>query len=224
MSLVSALRGRGSLILIATLAAIVFGAVSAKSLPSGIYPDVDFPRIVVVAHVGDLPPEVVQTTATRPLEEAIATVPELRRLRSRTIRGATELSAQFAPGIDIWRTLQLVETHVAEVRGDLPADAEVRIERVTPTSLPIATFNVTGDVDPRVLREAAIYVLRPALTQVRGIGSVEHHRRRPARVRGHPPARRPGRRPPDPQPGGRQAGRPATASPRSAGPTPSTRC
>ncbi|HTJ47547.1 MAG TPA: efflux RND transporter permease subunit, partial [Kofleriaceae bacterium] len=173
MNLVAGLRRRASLVILATIAATAYGAVSMTQLPSGIYPDVDFPRIVVVAHVGDLPPEVVQTVATRPLEEAVATVPQLQRLRSRTIRGATELSAQFAPGVDMWRTLQLVEAHVAEIRGDLPADAELRIERVTPTALPIVTFNVGGDADPRVLRETATRIIRPALTRVPGIGAVE---------------------------------------------------
>ncbi len=175
MNLVAGLRKQAALVILLTLAAVAYGAFSLGALPSGIYPDVDFPRIVVVAHVGDLPPEVVQTVATRPLEEAIATVPGMRRLRSRTIRGATELSAQFAPGSDMWRTLQLVEAHIAEIRGELPADAELRIERVTPAALPIVTFNVTGagDVDPRVLHDAATRVIRPALTKIPGIGSVE---------------------------------------------------
>jgi CzcA family heavy metal efflux pump len=174
VNLVAALRTRASLVALATIAATAYGAVSLAQLPSGIYPDVDYPRIVVVAHVGDLPPEVVQTVATRPLEEAVATVPGMRRLRSRTIRGATELSAQFAPGTDMWRTLQLVEAHVADIRAELPADAELRIERVTPTALPIVTFNVSGaDVDPRLLRETATRILRPALTRVPGIGTVE---------------------------------------------------
>ena len=65
MILVRALRQRASLVVLTTLAALVFGAFSALSLPSGIYPEVDFPRIVVVARVGDLPPEVVQSAATR---------------------------------------------------------------------------------------------------------------------------------------------------------------
>ena len=173
MNLVGALRGRASLVALATVAALAYGMVSLSRLASGIYPDVDFPRVVVVARAGDLPPEVVQTALTRPLEEAVATVPALRRLRARTIRGATELSAQFQAGTDMWRTLQLVETHVAEIRSELPAETELRVERVTPTALPIATFNVTGEVDPRVLRDAAALVVRPALTRVPGTGSVE---------------------------------------------------
>src|SRR5262249_58031878 len=104
--------------------------VALQALPSGIYPDLDFPRVVVVAHSGDLPPDVMAVTVTRRLEEAVATVPSIRRLRSRTIRGATELAAQFAPGVDMWRTPQLVETHVAEAPGDLPARTELRVDPI----------------------------------------------------------------------------------------------
>jgi multidrug efflux pump subunit AcrB len=102
---VDGLRQRRSLVALVTATLIVAGILALYQLPSGIHPEVDFPRIVVVARVGDLPPSVVQTSATRPLEEAVATVPHLHRLRSRTIRGATELSAQFEPGTDMWRTL-----------------------------------------------------------------------------------------------------------------------
>ena len=152
---------------------MAFGVLSLRSLPSGIYPDIDFPRLVCVAQVGDLPPEVVQTTTTIPLEQALAVVPGARRIRSRTIRGATEISVQLEAGSDVWRALQIAETHVAELRGELPADAELRMERVTPTVLPIVTFNVGGNVDPRVLREAADRIIRPALTRVPGVGLVE---------------------------------------------------
>jgi CzcA family heavy metal efflux pump len=170
---VDGLRQRRSVVALVTAGLIAYGLLALFHLPRGIYPEVDFPRVVIVAHVGDLPPEVVQTTATRPLEEAVATVPHLRRLRSRTIRGATELSAQFEPGTNMWRALQLVETQVAEVRSELPEGVELRVERVTPTAMPLVTFNVTGDVDPRVLYETARYVIRPALTRISGVGEVQ---------------------------------------------------
>ncbi|HEV8174668.1 MAG TPA: hypothetical protein VGP91_13570, partial [Actinoplanes sp.] len=73
VKLVAALRARASLVAIATIAALAFGAHALTRLASGIYPEVDFPRLVVVARVGDLPPEAVQTAATRQLEEALAT-------------------------------------------------------------------------------------------------------------------------------------------------------
>lgn len=173
MSLVGALRQRASLVWLLTLGAIAFGVVSLLGLPSGIHPEVEFPRVVVVVRIGDLPPEVVETLATRPLEEAIATLPYLRRVRSRTIRGAAELGISLEPGFDSWRALQLVQSKVAELRSELPANATVIVERVAPTALPILTLNVDGSDDPRLLREIAARVVRPALTRVPGVGKVE---------------------------------------------------
>ena len=63
-------------------------------------------------------------------------VPGIRRVRSRSIRGATEISAQFDPSTDMVVALQQVQNRVSEVRADLPADTELTVERLTPGRLP----------------------------------------------------------------------------------------
>ena len=164
---------RGALILVATLALAAAGLIAGRALPSGIYPEVEFPRIVVVAREHDVPPEEIEKSLTRPLESELITVMGVERLRARTIRGAVELSLQFAPGTDMWRALQLTESRVAEARASLPAGSEIVVERLTTTSFPVVTFNVTGPVDPRRLREVGELVLRPALSRIRGVGRIE---------------------------------------------------
>ena len=149
------------------------GALVATRMPSGIYPEVDFPRIVVVARGGDAPPPLTQVALTRPLEAALATVLGVERIRSRTIRGAVELSLQFSPGTDMWRALQLVESRVGDARSALPPATEVVVERMTTTSFPVITFNLTGPVDARRLRDLGELVLKPAISRVRGVGRVE---------------------------------------------------
>ncbi|MBI3894048.1 MAG: efflux RND transporter permease subunit [Candidatus Wallbacteria bacterium] len=163
----------GALIWFAALALAFGGALVARSLPSGIYPEVEFPRIVVVARSGDAPPDVTQIALTRPLENALATVMGVERIRSKTIRGATELSLLFAPGTDMWRALQLSQSAVAEARSGLPAGAELTVERLSTTSFPILTFNLTGNIDPRRLHEIGEFVLKPAFSRVRGVGRVD---------------------------------------------------
>src|SRR5450755_3208156 len=113
---------------------------------SGIYPEVEFPRIVVVARSGGAPPDVFLTSVTRPLEQALTTALGVQRIRSKTIRGATEISLQFAPDTDMWRALQLVESRVGEVRSSLAPDAEIIVERVTTGSFPVVTFNLSGAI------------------------------------------------------------------------------
>src|SRR6185436_5801761 len=111
--------------------------------PSSIYPEVEFPRIVVVARGGDAPPDVFLTTVTRPLEQQLTTVLGIERIRSRTIRGATDMSLQFAPGTDIWRAFQMVHAAVSDARADLPPGTDVAVEKITTGSFPVLTFNLS---------------------------------------------------------------------------------
>jgi CzcA family heavy metal efflux pump len=158
---------------LATIALVALGVAAAFSLPSGIYPEVEFPRIVVVARAGGDPADVFVSNVTRQLEQTLTTVLGVQRIRSKTIRGATEISLQFTPGSDMWRALQLVESHLSEVRADLPPGAEIIVERVTTGSFPVVTFNLSGPVDPRELREIAELVVRPTLAGVGGVGRIE---------------------------------------------------
>jgi len=80
------LRANAVVVWLAVLALAVAGAISVARLPSGIYPEMTFPRVVVVAHAGQLAPELVEAQVTRPLEEALAVVPGVRHVRAKTIR------------------------------------------------------------------------------------------------------------------------------------------
>lgn len=170
MRLASWLRARASLVWLVATGLVVAGAVSLFELPTGIYPEMEFPRIVVVAHRAQQPPDLVELQITRPLEQALAVVPGVRHVRARTIRGAAELNVLIAPGTDPVRAEQMCRAAVASVA--LPPDTDLEVERVLPTEIPVVTFNVAG-ADPRVLRETAEQIIRPALVRVPGVGGVD---------------------------------------------------
>ncbi|PYR61650.1 MAG: AcrB/AcrD/AcrF family protein [Acidobacteria bacterium] len=160
---------------------IVFGVVfitlaglyAITALPSGIYPEVEFPRIAIVAHSGDLAPRIMLVAVTRPLEEAAREVLGVRRVRSRTIRGATEISVIFNPDADMPYALQLMQGKVDEVRPDLPAGTEMRVERMTPSLFPMMSFNITGDLPAADLRDIAMFQIRPLLSRIPGVSRVD---------------------------------------------------
>jgi multidrug efflux pump subunit AcrB len=120
------------------------GLVCLARLGSSIYPEVDFPRIVVVVRSGDVPPEQMEASVVRPMEEALATVLGVRRLRTRIIRGSAEIALQFAEGADMWRALQLTDAAIGRARSELPAQTEIESEKVTPADFPILSFNLVG--------------------------------------------------------------------------------
>src|SRR3989442_10901193 len=160
---------------------IVFGVVfitlaglySITALPSGIYPEVEFPRIAIVAHSGDLAPRIMLVAVTRPLEEAAREVLGVRRVRLCKIRGATEIAVIFNPDGDMPYALQLMQGKVDEVRPDLPAGTEMRVERMTPSLFPMMSFNITGDLPATDLRDIAMFQIRPLLSRIPGVSRVD---------------------------------------------------
>ena len=138
-----ALRHSRAAVLLAA-ALVVGGVLAAFALPSSIYPPLQFPRIVIVAHSGTLPPQSMSLIVTRPIEQVVMAVPGVRRVRSKSIRGAAEISAQFDPSTDMVVALQMVQNRVAEITGELPADTELQIERMTPAIFPVFILSLTG--------------------------------------------------------------------------------
>src|SRR5881394_1422555 len=122
------------------LALAALGARAIFVLPSGIYPEMSFPRVVVVAHAGQLSPDLVEARLTRPLEEELVTVPGVRHVRSRTIRGAVELSLQLTDQANPLTVQQACQAAVNRV--ELPKGTTFVVERVLPTAVPVITFNV----------------------------------------------------------------------------------
>jgi multidrug efflux pump subunit AcrB len=166
-----ALRHGRALFFIAAAAA-VGGLWAATKMPKGVYPEVTFPREQVVASLPGAPPATVLAGLTRPLEAQLATVPGVEQVRSKTIRGAVELSLFFSPDTNMERAHPLVLSRLAEARAGLPPEADLVAERVLPSSFPILSFNIYGPYPPQKLYEVAQYTLRPALSGLPGVGLV----------------------------------------------------
>ena len=144
MNAASFLQRFGRAILTITVVLAAAGLLSAFSLPSDIYPPLVFPRVVAIAHSGSLPAQSMSLTVTRPIEQALLEVPGVRRVRSTTFRGATEISAQFDATTDMVVALQQAQGKVAELRSSLPSDLDLIIERLTPAAFPFLSVNLTG--------------------------------------------------------------------------------
>jgi len=154
-------------------ALVVGGVIAALALPSGIYPPLQFPRIAIVAHSGTLPPQSMSLIVTRPIEQVVMAVPGVRRVRSRSIRGAAEISAQFDPATDMVTALQMVQNRIAEINGDLPSGTELQIERMTPAIFPVFILSLTGTLPTPDLYDYANFVVKPEVARVPGAGTIE---------------------------------------------------
>ena len=127
-------------LLVALLSAA--GIWMALRLPSAIYPELNFSRVTIVAQGSTLGARQVVFSITRPLEEAVSIVPGVTRVRSHSIRGASEIAITFAPGTDMDRALQLVRARVNQAQGALPPHLDIQVEQQTPSLFPILSYNL----------------------------------------------------------------------------------
>jgi len=150
----------------------VAGVWAGLVLPSAIYPELNFSRIKIVAEGSTLGARQVVFSVTRPLEEAVSIVPGVTRVRSHSIRGASEIAITFAPNTDMGSALQLVRARVNQVQGSLPPDLDIEVERLTPSLFPILSYNLEGG-DPATLYDIGRYEIKPLISRVPGVGRVD---------------------------------------------------
>jgi CzcA family heavy metal efflux pump len=159
------------LFLIASLALV--GAYFAFTIPVSVFPNTDFPRIVVGIDNGVMPIDQMLVTITRPIEEAVNSVPGLTKVQSITSRGSAEVDLFFDWNSDMVLTLQRVDAVVARLQAELPATAKLETHRLTFATFPIIGYSLTSDTVPaNKLWEVATYDLKPRINRLNGVASV----------------------------------------------------
>ncbi len=167
----AAYHRRSILFLVALLA--LAGVAASFKLPVALFPQVDFPRVVVSLETGDRPADQMVIAVTRPVEQAVRAVPGVVGLRSTTSRGSAELSINFGWGGDMVAAMLQVESAVNQVLPQLPAGTAFSVRRMDPTVFPVAAYSLTSDNQSLVqLRDLASYQLVPLLSAVDGVASV----------------------------------------------------
>src|SRR5579885_3519134 len=109
-------------IIFIVVAIAAFGIYEAAKIPIAVFPATNFPRIVIGADNGVMPIDQMQVTITRPIEEAVNSVPGLERVVSVTSRGQAEVDLFFNWNVDMFRTLQYVNSAIATI-GDVALHA-----------------------------------------------------------------------------------------------------
>ncbi len=162
---------RSLLFLFLVLAAGGVGAYFA--LPIGLFPRTTFPRVVVSVDAGDRPADRMVIEVTRPLEEALRAVQDVRDIRSTSSRGTCDISLNFAWGTDMISRTLMVESAVARILPSLPAGTSYEVRRMDPTVFPVIGLSLRSKQRSLVeLRDRALYDLRPRLSTIRGVAKI----------------------------------------------------
>ena len=157
--------------LIITIALI--GAYLAFTIPVSVFPETNFPRVLIAVDNGVMPIDQMMVTITRPLEEAVNSVPGLQGVRSNTSRGSAEIDLFFSWDVDMFQTLQYVNAAISRVQPELPSTASIVAHRMTFASFPIVGYSLTSTtMPPTQLWEMATYEIKPRLNRLDGVSTV----------------------------------------------------
>lgn len=160
-------------ILLLVVVLCVAGFYFSRTLPVAIFPELTAPRIIVTADAGDTPIPSVLANITRPLENAVAGVPDITHIDSLTERGNAELDVNFTWGTDMQATLQKLQANIAQMQASLPSGTNVQAQRLNPSVFPIMGYSLySKTVSTRELRRLALYTLRPRLLRVPGVQQI----------------------------------------------------
>src|SRR5262245_28281771 len=165
-------QSRAIVVMVALLCAA--GLYAAWQLPIAVFPQTDFPRIVIIIDNGEAPASQTLVSVTRPIEEAMNGIPGIARIKSKTARGSVEINLYFNWGGDINQELSLVQARMSQLLTSLPPTAEIRnVDRLTFAVFPVTGYSLTSDKrDQATLTDLATYIVRPQLARLPGVAVV----------------------------------------------------
>ncbi len=153
---------------------IVAGGLSSLRMPASLFPRIDFPRVRIELDAGDRPADRMGMEVTWPVEEAVRSIPGVQTIRSTTSRGSAEISVNFDWGQDMMAAALQVQSAVSQIAGTLPQGTMFNVRRMDPTVFPVLAYSLSSDVrSPVDLRDTALYQLRPRLSTVPGVATVD---------------------------------------------------
>ena len=169
-SLARFVEAYGKALILVAVAFSLAGLVFAFSLPVSLFPQTDFPRVVILVNNGVTPVDLQMVTVTRRLEEAARRIPGVTDIRSVTARGETEISVFFRWDVDIVDALQLVQGEISQIAPTLPPDSSFYINRLTFSVFPTVGFSLTSpERSLAELWELAYWDIAPRLYRIPGV-------------------------------------------------------
>lgn len=153
---------------------ILFGIISLFNLKLSLYPDITMPILYVSTSYQGASPEEVETIVTRPLEEALTSVPNVKEVTSTSSPDQSTLILEVNYGTDMNFTALTVRERIDLVKGQFPDGVDnPMVFKFDPAMMPILFLNVSGGSDLAGTTEFLENKIAPRLERVPGVASAE---------------------------------------------------
>lgn len=156
------------------LSMLLFGIVSGRLLPLEKFPGIDIPEMVVQIPYPDATPVEIETMITRPVEEAVATMSGIKRLRARSYDNMAEVIVEFDWDENLKAKSIEAREKIDAIRHELPDDIErIMVYKFNTNDMPIFQLRVSSDRDLSNAYDLLERNLKRPLERVPGVSKVE---------------------------------------------------
>ena len=164
----------GKPILFLVVALCLAGAYAGMTMPSAVFPQTNFPRVVILIDNGVMPADEMMATVTRPVEESMKDIPGSINIRSTTGRGSASVNVFFDWSTDMVEAEQYVLGRLSQIRATLPPAATLQVHRLTFSAFPILGISLTSDTRAATdLWETARYDIYPRFLRIQGVARIK---------------------------------------------------
>jgi HAE1 family hydrophobic/amphiphilic exporter-1 len=155
------------------LGVILFGLLSWVQLPQELFPNISVPQLLIITKYPNAAPEEIENLITKPIEEAVGTVPNLRRVRSVSKEGLSAVRLEFGWGTDMGFAHLATREKLDRMKDRLPSEAdESIIKRVNPFSHPMLIISVSGKLELATMTKLCEDVVKKKLEKTDGVAAV----------------------------------------------------
>ncbi|MCB4757087.1 MAG: efflux RND transporter permease subunit [Elusimicrobia bacterium] len=151
----------------------LFGVIAWIRLPQELFPNVSVPQLIIITKYATAAPEEIENLITKPIEEAVGTVPNIKRIRSVSREGLSAVILEFAWGTDMGFAHLTTREKLDRIKDRLPLEAEEAIiKRVNPFSHPIMVLSITGEIPLADMTDLCEETIKKKLEKADGVASV----------------------------------------------------
>lgn len=152
---------------------LIGGFFTYQNLKTGLFPDITFPKIKVIADAGQQPVDKMMATVTIPLENIIRRTEGLQYIRSTTSRGSCEISVFLDWNMDINTAKAQIESFINQSQGNILPNTVFSVEKMNPSILPVMGYSLEGEGLSQVdLKKIAKYQIKPYLAATPGVSDI----------------------------------------------------
>ncbi|MCB5260047.1 MAG: efflux RND transporter permease subunit, partial [Candidatus Cloacimonetes bacterium] len=165
--------GRPVLTIMVSLIVIILGAVALSRLPIDLMPDVTSPTISISTSYSKASPLTMEELVTRPIEEAVAAVPGVQEISSRSTEGNSNVQVSFNWGTDLEAASNDIRDRLDRIISRLPSDANrPSLRKFDMAATPVIMMGVTSNLEVLELRRILEEQVSYRLERVNGVASV----------------------------------------------------